>query len=294
MSHTNYVDKFNSWHIGLGAVFIGCLNSSEYMHTRTALIILSKIVDYFPSKSTLGEKLLGALSPLQEDTNPMQDIKAMAQGYTSKLIKARDTGKWKEEDKKATQAREEKERQLQQSRKIHAEKQLEEMAKDIKESKKRIGETNNSRPDGSTGSSERRARPSPIFTPPATAMAGASGEPGPTHVATDRGGTRQSNPPSNPPRAQSSRDSRPLGSQVPRPNRFDESRPSPPPERGAGSSAERWERSGPDGGRGKRGRSPSVSDRGRDLERGRDKDDGKRLRRDLSPPRRGPRRLARR
>jgi len=278
MSHSNYVQKFNLWHTDLGTVFIGCLRSSEYMHTRTALIILSKIVDYFPSKSTLGDKLLAALSPLQADTNLMQDIKAMAQGYSSKLIKARDTGKWKEEDIRATQAREHKERNMQQSRIKHAEKQLEEMAKDIEESKKRIGDNNNSRPDTSIPSTERRHRPTPIFTPPAMVTAGASGEHGPTRVTSDRGSARQSIPPR-------TRDSR-LTNQGPR--------PSPLPEPGTGPSVERWERSGPDGGRGKRGRSPSVSNRGRDSDRGHDKDDGKRLRRDLTPPRRGGSRLARR
>ena len=46
----------------------------------------------------------------------MQDIKAMAQGYSSKIIRVRDTGSWKEEDSKATKARTDREKKVQEGR----------------------------------------------------------------------------------------------------------------------------------------------------------------------------------
>lgn len=157
MTHLDFIEVYNRWHASLGVAFIGCLKSSEYMHTRTALIILSRIVDDFPTKSTLGEKLLDALVPLQEDSNPMQDIKAMAQGYSSKIIIARDTGKWKEEDSRITRAREEKEKKMQLNRQKNVKKQFEEMEKDMANSAKQSTDRQERNPR------ERRAQPR--FTP---------------------------------------------------------------------------------------------------------------------------------
>jgi len=276
MKHAEFVRLYNSWHASLGVVFIGYLQSAEYMHTRTALIILSTIVDCFPTKSTLGEKLLKVLAPLQEDSNHMQDIKAMAQGYSSKIIKARDTGTWKEEDKKATKAREEKEKKTQEERKKNAEKQLQEMAKDMEASAKQVGDSNHERKPHDRRD-ERRGQPVRFTPPPPTSSsvvdAGSQprGETAPNRANDQRG----------------SRDQK----QNERGGRREEARAT---ERGTGPS-DRWERTGPDGGRGKRGRSPvGATDRGRGGDRDRDRGESKRVRRDASPSRRGPRRSSRR
>ena len=108
------------------------------MHNRTALITLSRMVDVYPTKSTFGDKLLSTLKPLQEDSNPMQDIKAMAQGYSSKIIRVRDTGSWKEEDSKATKARTDREKIVQEGRKKNAERQMEQMKTDSLQISKQI------------------------------------------------------------------------------------------------------------------------------------------------------------
>lgn len=103
------------------------------MHNRTSLVILTRMVSHFPTKSILGEKILDALEPLQGDNNPMQDIKAMAQAYSSQLVKARSEGVWREESEKATKEREEREKQVQEEKRLKREKNLEEMEKDSQE-----------------------------------------------------------------------------------------------------------------------------------------------------------------
>ena len=272
LPHSDYIALYNTWHGNLGASFIGCLQSSEYMHNRTALIILFRMVGFFPTKSTLGEKLLNALAPLQEDSNPMQDIKAMAQGYSSKIIQARDTGTWKEEDSKATKARADKVKKQTEDRLKKAEKRMEEMEKEM----------GDSRPDKKPA--DRRGPP-PRFTPAASAV-GKGFTPAPSapkagDVAPQPNGDRGRGP----------RDQKSLE----RPPRRDETR---------NSDQERWDRNGPDGNRGgaKRGRSPDPSSRPQsdksrpgDRDRDRDRIDTKRPRRsDQSPPRRGARRSTRR
>ena len=262
MKHSDYVVVYNTWHAGLGLAFIGSLKSTEYMHLRTALIILTKIVDFFPTKSTLGEKLLEALVPLQEDSNPMQDIKAMAQGYSSKIIKARDTGTWKEEDSGAMKAREEKEKKLQEDRKKNAEKQLEEMEKEMADSSKQLGDSRHDR-------NPKERRPQPRFTAP----------PAPSKTVLEKA-------PQSHGRSQEYR-----GHRDDRGGRRDDPRSS---DRGSGPQ-DHWERNGPDGARGlKRGRSPDkgrgAPERGRGGDRDRERSDAKRSRGDRSPPRRPPRR----
>jgi len=278
MDHAAFIRLYSTWHAGLGVAFTGCLQSTEYMHTRTALIVLSTVVNCFPTKSTLGEKLLKVLAPLQ-DSNPMQDIKAMAQGYTSKIIKARDTGTWKEENKKATKAREDKEKKLQEDRKKNAEKLLQEMAKDMAESTKQLGDSSHERKPNDRRDDrkdDRRGQPA-RFTPPP--QKGSSGVDAGSQPRGERGTSRGND-------HRGSRDQR----QHERGDRRDEARES---ER-ASDPADRWERTGPDGGRGKRVRSPGASDRGRGGERDRDRGDSKRVRRDGSPSRRNVRRTSRR
>lgn len=115
----------------MGTAFIGCLQSKEYMHNRTGLILLTRLVSHFPTKSTIGESILLALEPLQDENNPMQDIRTMAQGYSAQLIKARSDGVWKEESEEETKKREEKEKQIQEEKRLQREKNIEEMDKEM-------------------------------------------------------------------------------------------------------------------------------------------------------------------
>uniref|UniRef100_A0A7S4VKK2 THO complex subunitTHOC2 C-terminal domain-containing protein n=1 Tax=Ditylum brightwellii TaxID=49249 RepID=A0A7S4VKK2_9STRA len=44
VSYANFIKLYNRWHASIGEAAIGCLKSSEYMHTRAALIVLNRIV----------------------------------------------------------------------------------------------------------------------------------------------------------------------------------------------------------------------------------------------------------
>jgi len=67
------------------------------MFCRAALIVLSRLVHVFPTNARTGRKLIKALLRFQATDFAMQDLKAMAQGYKSQLLQARDKGLWKEE-----------------------------------------------------------------------------------------------------------------------------------------------------------------------------------------------------
>ena len=97
---------FNKWHYYLGATCLGCLESTEYIHLRNCLTLLTRIVDVFPTKPSVGNKLLQALDPLQADGNSMADIRAAAAAYSSQLKHARSQGAWKEEGRAAALERE--------------------------------------------------------------------------------------------------------------------------------------------------------------------------------------------
>lgn len=128
ISYDGFKKLYNKWHAILGQTFLGCLESKEYIHTRAGLILLSRIVNVFPTRPVLGEKIMDALAPLKDDTN-RQDLRSMALGYSSQLIKARDEGVW-EEDLAAAKARREKKEKEAEERKKAAEKQFQEMQKE--------------------------------------------------------------------------------------------------------------------------------------------------------------------
>ena len=128
ISYDDFKKLYNKWHAMLGQTFLGCLESKEYIHTRAGLILLSRIVNVFPTRPVLGEKIMDALAPLKDDTN-RQDLRSMALGYSSQLIKARDEGVW-EEDLAAAKARREKKEKEAEERKKAAEKQFQEMQKE--------------------------------------------------------------------------------------------------------------------------------------------------------------------
>ena len=48
VSYEQYGSLYNKWHAKLGAVFMGCLSSSEYMYTRACLLVLTQIVECSP------------------------------------------------------------------------------------------------------------------------------------------------------------------------------------------------------------------------------------------------------
>lgn len=138
MTHEDYKAIYSQWHKKLGSAAIGCLKSSEYMHTRAALIVLSRIVLVFPTQPKTGDQILKALGPLQND-DEKPDIRATAKGYASQLMKARDEGMWKEENIAVTKARQEREKMKAEEKKKKLAKQHEEMKKESELISKKLG-----------------------------------------------------------------------------------------------------------------------------------------------------------
>lgn len=110
------------------------------MHTRSALIVLSRIVLVFPTQPKTGNKILKTLRPLQSDENDRPDIRATAQGYSSQLMKARDEGYWKEENIAVTKARQEREKMKAEEKKKKLAKQHEDMKKESEMIARQLGD----------------------------------------------------------------------------------------------------------------------------------------------------------
>lgn len=134
---------YNRWHRALGDSCLGCLQSTEYIHKRCCLIVLSRMVDVFPTRPQMGNKLLKMLEPLQSESNPLPDIRAAAQAYSTQLVKARDEGVWKEESAADVEARLQKEKAAAIARQAKAEKQMEEMKIESEKITEEIGEWSN-------------------------------------------------------------------------------------------------------------------------------------------------------
>lgn len=140
ITHDDYKGIYSQWHQKIGSAAIGCLNSTEYMHTRAALIVLSRIVLVFPTQPRTGDRILKTLRPLQSDENERPDIRATAQGYSSQLMKARDEGMWKEENIAVTKARQEREKMKAEEKKKKLALQHEEMKKESEMISKQLGD----------------------------------------------------------------------------------------------------------------------------------------------------------
>lgn len=139
ISAEQYETLHNKWHAKLGAVFMGSLHSSEYMVIRACLLVLTRIVDEFPTRPGLGQRLMDALEPIQLDSYPLQDIRTSAQAYKMLLGKARNEGVWKEEDAAVAQARGEEEKAALAERQKKAEERFEEMQAENEKITKELG-----------------------------------------------------------------------------------------------------------------------------------------------------------
>lgn len=158
VSFEEYKDLYNKWHAAIGQSTIGCLDSTEYMHVRSCFVVLSRIVEAFPTRPKLGQKLLNSLEPLQDESYPLQDIKTAAQAYGTLLIKARGDGVWKEEDSATIKAREEKEKAEIAAKLKRREEQLAEMKRDMEKLNVEIGES------GKRDDRDSRRRGPPVDT----------------------------------------------------------------------------------------------------------------------------------
>jgi len=148
VSYPKFKILYNRWHATMGKAFLGCLHSKEYIHLRACFLVLNRIVDEFPTRPVLGQRLLDAMGPMLDEAYPLQDISAAAQSYSVLLSQARSSGVWKEEDASAAKARENDEKAAQLQRKKKAEEQLAEMEIETKAIDKELGDDQRGRRDG--------------------------------------------------------------------------------------------------------------------------------------------------
>jgi THO complex subunit 2 len=137
----DYRNLYNKWHAAIGSACVGCLESSEYMHLRNCLVVLTRMVEDYPTRPGLANKLLKALEPLQEESNSLPDIRASAQAYSMQLVKARAGGVWKEEDAATVRARMEKEQAAAEERHKKAQEQMAEIKRDQEKITEEIGDS---------------------------------------------------------------------------------------------------------------------------------------------------------
>lgn len=106
---------------------------------RTGLVILTRIVEVFPTRPGLGNKLINTLKPLQDENSDRPDIRASANAYCTMLLRARDDGKWIEEDAAVAQARADQEKAAARERKKKLQEQFEELQRDSEKITEEIG-----------------------------------------------------------------------------------------------------------------------------------------------------------
>lgn len=195
ISYKDYQSLYNKWHAAIGATVIGCLGSSEYMHKRNCLIVLTRMVDVYPTRPKLANKFLETLEPLQEEnTNALADIRAAAQSYSMQLLKARDDGVWKEEDAATVHARQKKEKAAAAKRQKKAEDMMEEIKRDAQKITDEIGVDSRDRSRGRGGGGWQRSPP-----PGSVRDSGGRGGPDQPNWERDRQDERRSGRESAPP-----------------------------------------------------------------------------------------------
>jgi len=130
--YSDYISLYNKWHLSIGLSLMGCLKSKEYIHVRAAIVVLNRIVDVYPTRPKLGQKLMKHLTPLQEDDS-LPDIKVMANAYAAQLEKARREGVWKEQDADEANKIIEEEKLKAEEKKKEAQSRMDDMKKENEE-----------------------------------------------------------------------------------------------------------------------------------------------------------------
>lgn len=86
VGYENYRHVCHKWHYKLAKAMIVCLESKDYVQIRNALIILIKIIPFFPVLSKLSlfiEKKIDKLK--EEEKNKRQDLYTLAISYLGQL-----------------------------------------------------------------------------------------------------------------------------------------------------------------------------------------------------------------
>lgn len=86
VGYENYRHVCHKWHFKLAKALITCLDSKDYVQIRNALIILTKIINYFPVLMKLSQILDKKIEKVRdEEKNQRQDLFTLASSYLGML-----------------------------------------------------------------------------------------------------------------------------------------------------------------------------------------------------------------
>lgn len=92
VDYENYRHVCHKWHCKLAKAMVTCLESKDYVQIRNALIILTKIIPYFPVLTKLSTFLDKKIEKIRdEEKNKRQDLYTLASSYLG-LLKQRVAG----------------------------------------------------------------------------------------------------------------------------------------------------------------------------------------------------------
>ncbi|KAF0713416.1 Aste57867_4353 [Aphanomyces stellatus] len=86
LPYTKYKNLYIKWQNHLEKVYMHTLAAGDYMPTRNSLVLLTKIIDVFPTTRTTSDRLYGVVETLMKDER--KDLKLMATSYSA-LLKRR-------------------------------------------------------------------------------------------------------------------------------------------------------------------------------------------------------------
>ncbi|XP_041931252.1 THO complex subunit 2 [Alosa sapidissima] len=86
LDYENFRHVVHKWHYKLTKASVHCLETGEYTHIRNILIVLTKILPFYPKVLNLGQALeCRVLKICQEEKEKRPDLYALAMGYSGQL-----------------------------------------------------------------------------------------------------------------------------------------------------------------------------------------------------------------
>ncbi|XP_037678702.1 THO complex subunit 2 [Choloepus didactylus] len=86
LDYENFRHVVHKWHYKLTKASVHCLETGEYTHIRNMLIVLTKILPWYPKVLNLGQALERRLHKIcQEEKEKRPDLYALAMGYSGQL-----------------------------------------------------------------------------------------------------------------------------------------------------------------------------------------------------------------
>ncbi|XP_004587721.1 THO complex subunit 2 isoform X4 [Ochotona princeps] len=86
LDYENFRHVVHKWHYKLTKASVHCLETGEYTHIRNILIVLTKILPWYPKVLNLGQALERRVHKIcQEEKEKRADLYALAMGYSGQL-----------------------------------------------------------------------------------------------------------------------------------------------------------------------------------------------------------------